>query len=125
MILSKNFTLAEFACNDGTKVPPELTDNVKLLAANLQVLRDVLGEPIKINSGYRTPEYNKKIGGKRNSLHLQAKAADIVVKNKTPKEVAAVIERLIKEKKIKQGGIGIYTGFVHYDVRGSKARWAK
>ena len=33
------------------------------------------------------------------------------------------IEKLIKEGKMKQGGIGIYKGFIHYDIRGTKARW--
>ncbi len=121
--LTDNFTLQEFACHDGTAVPAELVPNVKDLAKNLQVLRNALGESIRVNSGYRTPAYNKKIGGVSNSQHLQAKAADIVVKSKTPKELAAVIEKLIAAGKMKQGGIGIYPGFVHYDIRGEKARW--
>jgi hypothetical protein len=41
----------------------------------------------------------------------------------TPKEVALVIEGLIEQGKIKQGGIGIYPSWVHYDIRGTKARW--
>lgn len=123
MQLTDNFNLNEFACKDGTPVPAELTGNVTLLAQNLQVLRDHLGEPVHLNSGYRSPAYNKKIGGVKNSQHLQAKAADITVKSKTPKELAAIIEKLISEKKMKQGGLGVYPGFVHYDIRGSKARW--
>jgi len=34
-----------------------------------------------------------------------------------------MINKLIKEQKIKKGGIGIYTSFVHYDTRGWNARW--
>lgn len=123
MKLTPNFDLAEFHCNDGTKVPAELMPNVRELAANLQVLRDEIGEPIRINSAYRHPAYNKRIGGATNSQHLLAKAADITAKSYTPKKLAAVVERLIKEGKMKQGGIGIYPGFTHYDVRGTKARW--
>lgn len=121
--LTENFILPEFACNDGTAVPVNLLPNVKELAENLQILRNNLGESIRVNSGYRTPAYNKKIGGVPDSQHLQGKAADIVVKSKTPKELAAVIEQLIASGTMKQGGIGIYPGFVHYDIRGSKARW--
>lgn len=123
MQLTPNFNLAEFNCNDGTKVPPELMPNVRELAANLQILRDEIGEPIRINSAYRHPAYNKKVKGKPRSKHLTAEAADIVAKSYTPKKLAAVIEKLIKAGKMKQGGIGIYPGFTHYDVRGIKARW--
>lgn len=123
MQLTTNFSLYEFACRDGTPVPEKYIDNVKELAINLQVLRDFLGEPIHINSSYRHPAYNKKIGGAPNSQHLTASASDITTKSKTPKQLAAVIEKLIAEKKMKQGGLGIYPGFVHYDIRGIKARW--
>lgn len=123
MQLTSNFNLSEFACKDGTPVPNDLIPNVELLAKNLQVLRDHLGEPIHVNSGYRSPAHNDKVGGKKNSYHMKAMAADITCKSKTPKQLAAIIEKLIAAKKMKQGGIGIYAGFIHYDVRGSKARW--
>lgn len=123
MQLTKDFNLIEFACHDGTQVPPELIPNVQELANQLQVIRDHLGEPLRINSGYRSPAHNKAVGGKKNSYHMKAMAADLTTKNKTPKQLAALIEKLIAEKKIKQGGIGIYPGFCHYDCRGFKARW--
>jgi uncharacterized protein YcbK (DUF882 family) len=123
MQLTKNFTLEEFACKDGTPVPQGLRANVQELANNLQVLRDHIAAVLHVNSGYRTPSYNKKVGGKSKSQHLQAKAADITTKDKSPKQLAAIIEKLIKEGKMKQGGLGIYPGFVHYDIRGIKARW--
>lgn len=123
MKLSENFNLQEFACKDGAAVPIGLIGNVNELAKNLQALRDYLGEPVRINSAYRTADYNKKIGGVSESQHLLCKAADITVKSKTPKQLAAVIEDLIEQGKMKQGGIGVYPGFVHYDIRGTKARW--
>ena len=122
MQLSPNFTLEEFSCHDGSPVPAHLMPNLRELVANLQILRDELGEPIHVNSGYRTPSYNKKVGGKPKSQHLQAKAADITVKSKTPKQLAAVIERLIKAGIMLNGGLGTYKGFIHYDV-GPKRRW--
>lgn len=123
MKLTENFSREEFDCKDGTKVPAELTPNLRELVKNLQVLREDIGEPIHVNSGYRTPAYNKRVGGKSASQHLKAKAADITAKSFTPKQLAARIEKLIAAGKMKQGGIGIYPGFVHYDVRGTKARW--
>lgn len=123
MQLTKNFHLNEFNCRDGRVVPEKYLNNVIELAKNLQVLRDEIGEPIHINSCYRPPDYNKRIGGAKNSQHLTASAADITAKSYTPKQLAAVVERLIKAGKMKQGGLGIYAGFIHYDIRGKKARW--
>jgi uncharacterized protein YcbK (DUF882 family) len=97
--------------------------NITELAINLQVLRDYLKSSITINSGYRSPAWNTKVGGVKNSQHVLGKAADIVVKGFTPIQIAQTIETLIASGKMKQGGIGIYPNFVHYDVRGSKARW--
>lgn len=124
MQLTENFHLSEFDCNDGTPVPDELLPNVKELAKNLQVIRDEIGQPLYISgSGYRTPEHNKKVGGAPKSQHLTASAADISSPGMSPKDLAAVIEQLIIEDRVKQGGIGIYPGFVHYDIRGTRARW--
>lgn len=125
MQLTKNFALSEFTCHDAknTQVPTKYMANVQLLADNLQVLRDDLGLPVFIVSGYRTDAYNKAIGGAPKSQHKEAKAGDIVVKGMTPQQVAARIEILIAARKMKQGGLGIYNGFVHYDVRGRRARW--
>lgn len=134
MQLSKHFKREEFDCHDGTKVPAEYMMNVQQLVEQLEVLRAHLTDKLfkkgindearlHVNSGYRTPHYNAAVGGKKNSQHLHAKAADITCKYFTPKEIAAAIEELIAAKLMKQGGIGIYPGFVHYDIRGTKARW--
>jgi len=89
----------------------------------LQKLRDELGLPIKINSGYRTKSYNKKIGGATNSMHVQAKAADIVVTDITPTNLYKRIEKLIEEGKVNFKGVGVYDTFVHVDVRDRRSRW--
>ena len=123
MKLTENFSLWEFKCRDGTVVPEEYMDNVQELADNLQVLREHIGKPITVISGYRSPKYNRKIGGARRSQHLFASAGDIIVKGMTPDEVKEVIVHLIKEGKMKKGGVGLYTYFTHYDVRGFNRRW--
>jgi len=123
MKLSTNFNLSEFACNDGSETPCEAQVNLKEVALNLQQLRDYLGVPISVNSGYRSPAYNKKVGGAAKSQHLLGKAADITVPNKRPVQIKAAIEKLISEGKMKNGGIGLYPTFVHYDVRDLPARW--
>lgn len=123
MKLTTNFTLEEFACKDGTPVPEELMPNLRRLAKNLQVIRDYIKEALKVISGYRTEAYNKSVGGKPLSRHKKADAADLTTKSLTPKQLGRIIEKLIAEGKIEQGGLGIYPGFVHYDTRGRKARW--
>lgn len=123
MQLTKNFHLHEFSCNDGTPVPEQYIPNVRKLAEQLQVLRDHIGEPININSAYRHPAYNSKIGGKPESQHLTASAADITVRSMSPRKLKSVVEKLIKQKKLWFGGIGLYPGFLHVDIRPNIARW--
>ena len=124
MKLTNNFWLKEFNCKDGTIVPDNLIDNVQLLAEQLQVLRDVIGEPIQINSAYRHGAYNQSVGGSKNSQHILAKAADIVVgEGFTPKLIVGAIEGLIASGEMLEGGLGLYDNFVHYDIRGTRARW--
>lgn len=123
MSLTKNFKLSEFKCPVGGIPTGEVLDNVKHLAEQLQVLRDTLGRPMHVISAWRSPEYNKKIGGAKESQHMYGRAADIKVVGMAPPEVHAAVLKLIKEGKITQGGVGKYSTFVHYDTRGTAARW--
>lgn len=123
MKLTKNFNKAEFDSKCGSEMPEMVLRNIKKLSINLQVLRDEIGQPIRINSGYRSPEHNKKVGGAVGSQHVFGNAADIVVANHSPQEVFQIIERLIAEGKMKEGGLKAYKTFCHYDIRGTKARW--
>ena len=121
--ITTNFSLEEFNSKCGRPIPNNVLTNIIELAKNLQVLRNAVNKSISITSGYRSPEHNAKIKGAKDSQHVKGTAADIKVAGMTPKEVALVIEGLIEKGKIKQGGIGIYPSWVHYDIRGTKARW--
>lgn len=123
MDVSKNFKLEEFNCKDGTPVPDSMKETIGQLAAELEKIRKNVGKPIIINSGYRTKEYNTKIGGSPNSQHLLGKAADIRVKGMGSLLLWRVIKRMMDDGLIKQGGLGYYETFVHYDIRGTEARW--
>lgn len=123
MQLTKNFYKIEFESRDGAKMPDHVLQNIKELTDNLQKVRDILAEAININSGYRSEAHNKIVGGVKNSQHLLGKAADVSMKNYTSKELAVIFEDLILNGVIKEGGLGLYNGFVHYDIRGTRARW--
>lgn len=123
--MTEHFSRDEFKSKDGAHFPYEVKQNLKVLAEQLEVLREHFQKPIDINSGYRSPKHNAKVGGADNSQHLAGKAADIVIEGISPDEVADAIEFLIDSKMMKQGGLGRYETFTHYDIRGKKARWDK
>lgn len=120
--MTKNFGLEEFRSKDGADFPEWVLPNIRELAHNLQVLRDNVQAPIVINSGYRSPQHNKRVGGATNSYHLKGMAADIVVKGLSPSRVADIIEDLIELGLMKNGGLGRYDTFTHYDI-GPVRRW--
>ena len=121
--ITDHFAWSEFACHDGTDVPAEKRSGTTRLCVQLEVLRAYLDCPIRIVSGYRTAEYNKRCGGARDSQHMHGRAADIQVAGMTPTEVYHEIEGLIDRGLMTNGGIGRYDTFVHFDVRGYIARW--
>ena len=113
--LSTHFKVREFARRSGA-------DAVLLaprLVMVLEPIRANFGAPVTINSAYRTPEYNAKVGGAAHSQHCYGTAADIVVKGQTPAAVAAFARALMPD----WGGVGVYKSFTHIDVREAKADW--
>lgn len=120
MQVSKNFHLREFGCNDGTSVPYDLIPNVRELASRLQIIRDFLKVPIFISSGYRTLNYNQRVGGSMKSQHLTASAADIYSPCFSSRDIFMAILVLEKENKLKVGGLSLYPTFVHFDIRSER-----
>ena len=122
MKLTENFSIEELNKHN-FKMPDEVLDNLKMLAVQLEIIRAHFNAPVTINSGYRNLEYNRNIGSKDTSQHVKGTAADIVVKGVSPDEVADALEFLINTGMLKEGGIGRYNNFTHYDIRGTRARW--
>lgn len=123
MQLTKNFKKDEFDSKDGAEMPIEVLENIKLLAKYVQLIRNEAGVSLVINSGYRSPQHNAKVGGVKNSYHVQGKASDLNPKGITPKQLYDVILKLIKGGVIYNGGVGLYDTFVHYDIGGKGRRW--
>ncbi len=121
--LTPHFSIKEFKCHDGTDVPDNLLPYAHKLAQQLEIIRAVDNQWISILSGYRTVTYNKKVGGKTKSFHLPCMASDIVKPHVSVTTLYMQVLTLIAQRKIIDGGIGIYDSFVHYDIRGYRARW--
>ena len=103
---AKHFKHEEFQCSCGcgfNEINP-------ILVQKLDILRELLGMPLKIHSGCRCEAYNKKVGGKTDSAHTRGKAADIGING----GVMRYAFLLLALKHFKR--VGVYGTFCHVDV---------
>ena len=99
MSLTPHFTLEELcaspeAVRKGIDNVPDadVSANLLLLARGLEVVRSVLGYPMHVNSGYRSPKLNAAIGGSRTSNHMKGLAADFTCREYgSPYEIAKIL----------------------------------
>lgn len=128
--VTSNFNLKELEFMD--KIPTEFLDNARELCRNLQKIRDAVGKPLNIISGYRSLERQMKVNPSApKSKHLSAEAADLKCVGLSASELHKIILDLIDKKVIVNGGLGLYIkdNFCHYDIRrdasgkGTPARW--
>lgn len=115
--ISAHFKVKEFHSRND---PADLVKVDERLIELLENIRNFVGKPVIINSGYRSAAYNATIkNAAKNSQHVQGKAADIRIVGVTPAKVAQIAECFLGSS----GGIGIYSTFTHVDVRTRCARW--
>ena len=122
MIKKSYFTIQELCYSETAEKynidntpTPEARENLKALINEvLNPTRKAFGAKITVNSGYRCPELNKKVGGEASSQHLKGEAADItagsIEKNRTLFKIIAlhgVYDQLIWEK----GGQWIHVSY--------------
>jgi uncharacterized protein YcbK (DUF882 family) len=128
--MTTSFVDEEFECHDGTDVPSHLMANLQRLCDVLQAIRNEVGVPLNIISGYRTPGYNQRIQGAIDSAHMTAEAADVRPgRGVSPQELHDTVLEMYRKKKLPGlGGLGIYRTWVHIDVRkaadGHLRRWS-
>lgn len=117
--LTADFSSKEFECKCCGKL---VHDN--RLSVALQAIRDRVGRPVRITSGYRCPKHNKAIGGAPASLHVSGEAADYQISGYSVIEMAAVAE---SSPDFRNGAVGMYpeNQFVHADVRSGPKRWIR
>ena len=111
--LSKHFSRSEMGCRCGCG---KLKADPRLLSL-LERIREILGVPVVINSGYRCPAHNKRVGGVDNSYHTQGLAADIRCPSMTADELWRQVRVLAQGGYLPElGGLGRYIGRIHVDV---------
>jgi hypothetical protein len=97
-----------------------VVDGIIRIAHNLEEVRAFLGnKPIRINSWYRDPATNARVGGASQSRHLSGDAVDFVVQGIPPHQVNARLEAWWGNR----GGLASASNFTHLDSRGHRARW--
>lgn len=128
MIQTKNFSQAELERSSkatkygiDNRIPNEYIKNAYELLCGLQTIRDALGKPINITSGYRCERLNNIVGGVRNSSHLKGWAADIQVDGMGAKALYNWLSGFLVGSKMKFGQL-LYeqkgtTSWVHFSIR--------
>lgn len=120
MQISKNFSWSEFEKSDTAKKHGilnivstfEVRDNIITLVKNLlQPLRDEWGKPLTINSGYRCPKLNDKVGGVPTSQHVLGQAADVACDD------PLALARLLLDLELEFDQAIVYPTFLHLSYR--------
>jgi zinc D-Ala-D-Ala carboxypeptidase len=116
--ISKNFSYREFEDSEIAEYHNirnvistfEVRDSVKALVLTvLQPLRDAIGLPIHINSGYRCPALNRLVGGVSTSQHLLGEACDIRIDGIAPRQIAI----RVRDLGLPFDQMILYPGFIH------------
>ena len=118
--LSPNFKASEFRCKG-----KDCCDEFKIdeaLVEWLQKIRDHFGKSVTVNSGYRCPIHNPKVGGSPSSHHMRGQAADIWISGVAPRKIAEYAEQIGVKR------IGLYETekdgyFVHIGSDTRKRFW--
>ncbi|MDR2913435.1 MAG: peptidase M15 [Tannerella sp.] len=135
MKLTKNFQLEEFL-RSGTAIlrnyseqfrpPDNIVSNLQILATELQKVRDLVGEPMPVTSGWRCNRLNKQVGGSSTSAHLEGLAADVNMGSKEKNEALfEFVSKLVKSGKLKIDQlINEYDySWIHFGYRDKEANY--
>jgi uncharacterized protein YcbK (DUF882 family) len=127
--LSKHFVVEEFDCRDGTKVQPRDYNGLeRLCRMYLEPIRARWGS-VHVNSGFRTASWNRRIGGATNSYHVYTahdgndQAVDITCGRGTPRDWHRTANWIRANRRGGNGGLGLYSSFIHIDMRDYKSDW--
>lgn len=111
---------------DKTVIPPEeLWPNIILTLQCADEIREMMGCPVWVISGYRSPEYNAAVGGSKTSEHMMFRALDLKVPGQY--ERLKAVAASVMDHAYAAGyatGFGTYDDaeFVHVDTGATKAK---
>jgi uncharacterized protein YcbK (DUF882 family) len=121
---------AGYGCEAAPYPPEWVVDRAQPLAAVLEALYLELGcRRMTIISGYRSPAFNEALRSAghpviKRSQHCEGRAADVVFDGLLPTQVYVAALHLHRQRRIRLGGLGLYAGWVHLDIRpGMLAQW--
>jgi len=100
-------------------LPPESKkNNIHKTILLADTIREVWGDPVRCNSGYRSPEYNKLVGGSEKSEHVEFRAMDLSPINGDIKGFSEVVRAVVEGARTAgwNVGVGFYSTFCHIDV---------
>lgn len=115
-------------------LPPGVEEAIRKMAEVMfEPIRNEWGAGLRVVSGYRTPDKNRRVGGARNSMHVRGLALDLVPVGEDGRfhveALHALADRMQRDGRIPPGGLGLYLRadgsgrFSHVDCRGHLARW--
>jgi putative chitinase len=122
--VSRHFRVKDVTKGDPRRIPPtlKLKGNAKKLAKALDKVTDEHGRLV-INSWYRDPTTNARVGGASNSQHLYGHAADVKLAYANAKKQLEFEQAMDRTWR---GGVGLGVksgkGFTHLDL-GAQRRW--
>ena len=127
MSVTPNFSQDEFRCKHCGKLVldprlPVLCQQIRTFASKEKGFEI----PLIVSSGYRCPEHNARVGGVPDSQHVHGKAADLIPRGITARELHRLIMKAYYEHRLScLGGLGLYRTFVHVDtfMTGKLRRW--
>ncbi|NEO35989.1 MAG: DUF882 domain-containing protein [Moorea sp. SIOASIH] len=121
IITGGHFSWAE-ATKNGTRIPTDksIVEGILKIAEVMEEVREYFGNrPIVVNSWYRDPVTNRKVGGATRSRHLSGDAVDFVVEGISPMSVNKRLDSWWGSR----GGLASGSCFTHIDARGHRVRW--
>lgn len=105
-LFASNVTSAKSGLNDRTQKALELAEVY-------------YGAPIFVTSAYRSPEWNKRVGGVPGSYHLSGEAIDV----RMPPNATMLAKMIWAMSRAGFTGFGLYDTHLHFDTRKSEAFW--
>ena len=112
----KYFNFSEFDSPDDT----DSGDNMDInFVRKLDEAREIAGIPFKVNSGYRTPFHNTKVGGVKDSSHIKIPCCAVDIKAEDSRTRFLIISAAIQ---VGINRIGIGENFIHLDADITKSQ---